>query len=551
MTARTPNFVGLLRGKGEPEGEYALRYERESRCMLRVLRDQAHNRGDHDWLVCDNQSRITFSEAWTIVQKISLAIARDTGSGVHVALLLRNQIEFMPAFYGAQLNGGVAVPLNAESRGKHLEYLLEKSDASVLIVRDELFTRLSDLETLSGVCLVVVTGQSPNCDKILGVPVVGWNSWLAGLHIESDSATEAALPHWNDSAVIQFTSGTTGGAKGVLFTHHYLYMAAAVVADSLERVASDVLFTPLPVFHVGALHFIANSSLHAGCTAHLVSSFSPSKCWQQAADSEANFAMILGPMLALIDKVTKEVPPHRIAEVFCVPRPPAPEHFEHRFGIKLLWQAYGMTEVHLLPARRNLLPDKPTGTLGRPVQWCDYGVVDEQDNLLPPGQVGELVFRSLLPFAMISEYYKDPQATVKAFQNFMFHTGDLASYDDDGVVYFKGRKQDRIRRRGEMVGAIEIEMLVLRHPDILEAAVYAVPSPLGEDDIKLDYVANEKLSERKLRAWCEEQLPKYMVPRFYEQRTSFPKTPSERIEKYRIRSDTLDRVSVYDAEAEA
>jgi crotonobetaine/carnitine-CoA ligase len=185
------------------------------------------------------------------------------------------------------------------------------------------------------------------------------------------------------------------------------------------------------------------------------------------------------------------------------------------------------------------------------VQWCDYGVVDEQDNLLPPGQVGELVFRSLLPFAMISEYYKDPQATVKAFQNFMFHTGDLASYDDDGVVYFKGRKQDRIRRRGEMVGAIEIEMLVLRHPDILEAAVYAVPSPLGEDDIKLDYVANEKLSGRKLRAWCEEQLPKYMVPRFYEQRTSFPKTPSERIEKYRIRSDTLDRVSVYDAEAEA
>lgn len=88
-----------------------------------------------------------------------------------------------------------------------------------------------------------------------------------------------------------------------------------------------------------------------------------------------------------------------------------------------------------------------------------------------------MVFRSLLPQAMISEYYKDPQATIRAFRNFMFHTGDLASYDDAGVVYFKGRKQDRIRRRGEMVGAIEIEMLVLLHPDILEAAVYAVPSP--------------------------------------------------------------------------
>lgn len=512
--------------------------------MLRVLRDRARDRADHTWLVCDGRDSLTFSQAWDLVRRIGAAVRRDAGVGAHVALLMRNQIEFMPCFYGAQVNHGVAVPLNAESRGKHLEYLLDKGDASVLVVRDDLFPRLADVDSLGRVKVVVVAGAVPAESSVHGVPVVGFERWLDGCVPEGGDD----LPAWTDSAVIQFTSGTTGRAKGVLFSHHYLYMAAAVVADSLRRSANDVLFTPLPVFHVGALHFIANSSLHAGCTAHLVSSFSPSKCWQQVADSGANFAMILGPMVALVHKVTETVPAHNVKQVFCVPRPPACEDFERRFGVEVLWQAYGMTEVHLLPARLELLPDKPMGTLGAPVQWCDFGIVDENDNLLPPGEVGELVFRSLLPYGMISEYYKDPQATVDAFRNFMFHTGDLATYDADGVVYFKGRKQDRIRRRGEMVGAMEIELLVLQHPLILEVAVYAVPSEIGEDDIKLDFVSRETVDPVELRTWCEKQLPKYMVPRYFEQRESFPKTPSERIEKYRFSRDAIDRPEVHDAE---
>jgi crotonobetaine/carnitine-CoA ligase len=547
-TAARASLTGLLRGTGDPEGEYALRYPRDERSMLRVLRDRAQSRGDHTWLVCDGRDSLTFAQAWTLVRRIGAAVRRDAGVGAHVALLMRNQIEFMPCFYGAQVNRGVAVPLNAESRGKHLEYLLDKGDAIVLVVRDELFPRLHDVESLGRVKVVVVTGTAPTESTVHGVPVVSFDSWLDGCTADDTADGTAELPAWTDSAVIQFTSGTTGRAKGVLFSHHYLYMAAAVVADSLRRRADDVLFTPLPVFHVGALHFIANSSLHAGCTAHLVSAFSPSKCWQQVADSGANFAMILGPMVALVHKVTETVPPHKVKQVFCVPRPPACDDFERRFGVEVLWQAYGMTEVHLLPARLELLPDKPMGTLGKPVQWCDFGIVDENDNLLPPGEVGELVFRSLLPYGMISEYYKDPQATVDAFRNFMFHTGDLATYDADGVVYFKGRKQDRIRRRGEMVGAMEIELLVLQHPQILEAAVYAVPSEIGEDDIKLDFVSRETVDPVELRAWCEKQLPKYMVPRYFEQRESFPKTPSERIEKYRFSRDALDRPEVHDAE---
>jgi len=536
--------IGLLRGTGYGLGAHASKYAQEDRTMLRVLRDQALSRPDHPWLICDQVDQLSFGQGWNLVNQIGNALRMSVGVGAHVALLMQNQIEFMPAFYGAQVNHGVVVPLNAQSRGSHLEYVILKSDSVVLIVRDSLFERIEELESIGAVKLIVVVGSAPRVESLHEARVVGWADWLK----DSKNTEFGELPSWTDSAVIQFTSGTTGRSKGVLFSHHYLYMSSAVVADSLERTPQDILFTPMPLFHVGALHFVANSSIHAGCTAHLVSSFSPTKYWDQVAASGATFSIILGPMAALVDKVTQIVPKHALQTIFCVPPPPNCAAFEAKFGIEVLWQGYGMTEVHAMPGRRHLLAGNIPGMLGKPVDWVDFGVVDEHDNLLAPNEVGELVFRSLLPHAMISEYYKEPEITVRAFRNFMFHTGDLASYDEQGIVYFKGRQQDRIRRRGEMVGAIEVESVVLTHPEIMEAAVYPVPSEFGEDDIKLDFVSEGEMDLHALREWCEKALPKYMVPRYFEQRLSFPKTPSERIEKYRIREDLLDRNNVFDAE---
>lgn len=540
----TDRPYGLMPGRGEPEGRYALAYDREERTMLRVLRDRAVDRGDHEWLRCDDADPLTFRAASDLVNRVGDAIRRDVGVGAHVALLLRNQVEFFPAFYGAHAACGVTVPLNAELRGAHLEHAVVTSKSRVLVVRDELFSRLDTISTLGHVEVVVVCGRPPAAASIHGVRVVGWDDWLAGTSV--DPAPD--VPVWSDIAVIQFTSGTTGRAKGVVFPHHYLYMASAVVADSLDRRADDVLYTPMPVFHVGGLHFVPNSALHAGCTGVLRRSFSPGNFWSEVADCGATFAIILAPMLALVNKLVDDIPEHHLETIFCVPRPPDLEGFERRSGVRVLWQGYGMTEVHPLPGRRDLLPDRPSGTLGSPVRWMDFGVVDEEGNLLPPGEVGELVFRSNLPHAMFREYFEDPAATVHAFRNFMFHTGDLAAYDADGVLEFRGRKQDRIRRRGEMVGAMEVELGVLAHPDVLEAAAYAVPSPLGEDDIKVDVVASDALTLEALAAWCRDHLPKYMVPRYYERRESFPKTPSQRIEKYRFRNGELDRPGVFDAE---
>ena len=191
----------------------------------------------------------------------------------------------------------------------------------------------------------------------------------------------------------------------------------------------------------------------------------------------------------------------------------------------------------------------PKDTIGMPVAWMDYGAVDDHDNLVGPGEVGELVFRPRLHHAMVKEYYKDPEKTTEATRNLMFHTGDLGFYDEHGFLHYRSRKQERIRRRGENVSAPELEWVVLRHESVVEAAAYGVPSELGEEDVKLDVVCSSVVTVEVLHGWLTENLPRYMVPRYLEIRESFPKTPSERVEKYKLKQEAVDRPGVFDAEA--
>src|SRR5439155_16257113 len=181
----------------------------------------------------------------------------------------RNQVEFMPAFYGAQVRGGVAVPLNADSRGPLLQAVIEHSDVEVIVARTDLLDRLAELEGLGSVRLVVAVGEETAPAEVNGVPVAGWDEWLAGL----PSAHAWEFPEHDAPCLIQYTSGTTASQKGAVYTHHFLYLYAALCTDSQERTEDDVLTAPLPLFHVAALHIIANSSLHAGCTGHLKSRF--------------------------------------------------------------------------------------------------------------------------------------------------------------------------------------------------------------------------------------------------------------------------------------
>ena len=532
----------LLRGRGFPLGDRATHYPTTERTLLRVLRDRSVALRGKPWLIFDSSEVLTYGEAWRLTNQVANAITSTVGEGAHVGLFMVNQPEFLPTFFGAMVNRGVAVPLNAQAKGPLLHYVIDFSDVRLLVARTDLLDRLAILDDLGSTELVIVVGDGPVPAEIHGVRVVRWDAWLDGV----DDTVREGMPDYRGPCLIQFTSGTTGRQKGAVYPHQFLYLYPAMYVDSIGITEDDICSTPMPLYHVAALHLIANTALHAGATAHLKSRFSASRYWEEVAADGATFSIILGPMAAIVMKMNESAPEHELRRLFCVPPPPQLEEFERRFRTKILWHAFGQTEISPLGMRPDALDGVARDTLGYPVSWFDFGVVDDADAMVGPGEIGEIVFRPTLPYSMFTHYYKNPEATVDAFRNFMFHTGDLGYYEEDGLLHYKGRKVERIRHRGENISAAELELIVLRHPDVVECAAYGVPSEFGEEDVKLDVVMAGEAGLDDLRSWLADSVPKYMVPRYMESRQSFPKTPSERIQKYLLKDLPLDRSGVVD-----
>lgn len=530
----------LMRGTGASPGPHVNAFPFEERTLVHVLARQAAERPDTTWLVFDGRDSLTFREAQSLAYRFAAAATASVGEAPRVAIFLRNQIEFMPAFLGAQAAGGAAVPFNAELMGPLLEVMLEKSEATILVVREELFGHLEALDGIGQIQTIVWCGAGSPPTTKHGVRIVGFEQFIDAF----DVAAPTQMPKATDIGALMFTSGTSGGSKAAVCTNHYLYWFPGCVADALELSPDDVLSTPLQVCHVAALHNFANSSLHAGCTVHLKSYFSAKNYWQEIAEDGATFSMLMGQMASMILRNVETAPPHKLRTSYILPQPVDREEYERRFGTNVVWHGWGMTEIFPHLPTRHRSDKAAADAIGPAPTWVDWGVVDEDDRLLPPNTMGELAYRPLIPWTMASGYYKDPLATEKAFRNLMFHTGDLGYYDEAGVMHFVMRNQDAIRRRGENISAVELERIALTHPSVVDVAAYAVPAELGEHEVKIDVVTDGQLELGTFHGWLSERLPRYMLPRYLEVRESLPKTISQRVEKYKLMKEPLDRPEV-------
>lgn len=532
----------LLRGTGADPGPLARKHPYEHRTLLHVLADQVTQRPDQDWLIFDGRDRLTFRQAQHAAYRFATAAAESGFAAPRVALLLRNQREFMPAFLGGQAAGGFAAPLNPELRGPLLETLLGRCEAQILVVRDELIEALREAPSLAGVQLVLVCGETVPGTRLHGVPVRAFDAWCAG----HPATAPRSLPGPSDLAALVFTSGTSGGSKAAMWSHHYQYFSSAAISDSLGHSPADVLSTPLQMCHIAGLQNFANSALHVGCTAHLKSSFSVTKWWEEIAADKATFSMLMGQMAAMILDRVPEAPAHHLQYVYILPQPARRREFEERYRTTVIWQGWGMTEIFPHVPSKIRLEDVPEDTIGPAPSWVDFGVADEDDRMLAPGELGQMVYRPLIPNAMASGYYGDTDATMNAFRNFMFHTGDLGYYDESGYVHFVMRNQDAIRRRGENISAVELENVARRHPGISDAAAYAVPSALGEHEVKLDIITSGEppVDLGEFYVWLTENLPRFMLPRYLEHREGFPRTLSQRVQKFKLADEPLDRPGV-------
>lgn len=228
---------------------------------------------------------------------------------------------------------------------------------------------------------------------------------------------------------------------------------------------------------------------------------------------------------------------------------PAPveiwEPFERRFGITLL-EVYGMTETST--SLMNTVASRRVGSAGRPVQHFEVAIHDEQDRPCPPGVPGEIVVRPRMPDVMFRGYFGMPDATLEAFRNLWFHTGDWGRMDADRWFYFIDRMKDCIRRRGENISSFEVEQVVNTHEAVLESAAFGVPSEMTEEEVMVAVVLrpDSTLDHADLIAHCREGMAHFAVPRYVRFMQELPKTPSQRVQKYLLRQqgltlDTLDR----------
>ncbi|NYG59848.1 crotonobetaine/carnitine-CoA ligase [Nocardioides daedukensis] len=458
-----------------------------------------------------------------------------------VALMLDNSVEFITAVYGLGLTRRVQVPVNTAYKGDFLAHILNDCDAEVVVVEAEYAERLALIaDQLPKIRHVVVRGEAP--------PSLGRfeTSSFAALFDNQPAELVDAAP--DDLMAIMYTSGTTGLSKGVEISHAHAYSYASR-EDAARPVAEDRILVVLPLFHLAGQWYGAYQSLIARATAVIQPAFSVSKFWGWVRDFKITETVMLGAVAELLQQAEPRPDDADNTLSYAVMAPLASdlETFRTRFDVQL-GAVYGMSEIGgvMFTEPEDVVP----GEAGMARDGFELRLVDSDGNDVPNGAHGELLVRPEDPALVMRGYRGLPEKTAETIVDGWVHTGDIFKRDDEGHYYFVDRSKDALRRRGENISSFEVERTVNAYPDILECAVVAAPSDLGEDEIKAVVVVREghELDFIKLTEFMVERMPYFMVPRYIQVIGVLPKTPTQKIQKHLLRDSGVAQ-DVWDREA--
>ncbi|MFC7397897.1 AMP-binding protein [Chelatococcus sp. GCM10030263] len=502
-------------------------------------------------LLSYRDERLTYETVDRLSGNLAGALQREgVAKADPVCLMLPNCPDYIVAWMAACKLGAIQVGINTEYTSKGLVHLLELSEAKVLVLDESYVVALAEVADELTCLETIILRGNPG--------VLNEHPRLARFRVIAYAEAIAAPLPWtapsiapSDLLMLIFTSGTTGPAKAVSISHGYCLDMARDLTSHLGYREDDVIYSCYPLFHTDAAILTYIAALDLGATTAIGEKFSASRFWDDIRRHQATIFDFMGAVLAILYKQ----PPspsdrdHRVRLAMGGPRPEIWPEFSERFGIQVT-EIYGSTECgHVCWALGDDEDRAKRGTCGK-VDFERYQVriADDDDRELPVGEIGEILVRPNFAHQHMSGYFRDPVETTKAWRNLWYHTRDLGRIDEDGWLYYHGRRSDAIRKRGNNMSAHEIEEVMMQHPAVLEVAAIGVPSELTEEEVKAVVVLRDgqACDPAVLVDWCRSRMPKYMVPRYVEFCKELPKSSTGKVQKKLLR-DNWRNASTFDA----
>lgn len=462
-----------------------------------------------------------------------------------VATMLKNEPESVAVWLGVAFLNAVEVPGNLEYRGSLLRHYIETSRASVAIVATPDLADLLASEASPELTVVILEAEESDSSATSRTVSAASFSALADKSPEVVSVTASV----SETASVMFTSGTTGPSKGVVIPWMQLHESAMgwmpIGGGTPERTHRDEYleqepryYSPFPFHHMAARAPVHLMAVLNGCLV-MRPYFKTDLFWEEIRRYQCTTTELLGTMALFLHNAPRrhDDSHNPLKSVLMVPLIDDVTGFEERFGVNV-WTVYNMTElsIPIVSAGYDLVDSKSCGK-ARP--GYELRIVDSEDAAVPPGVVGELLVRADRPWALMNGYWDMPQSTVESWRNLWFHTGDAFKVDEAGNYYFVDRKKDTIRRRGENISSVELEVDIRTHPEVADVAAVGVPSTVGEEDVKILVIRTNgsTLSEAELIEYLRECIPRFMVPRYVEWVEDLPRTPTAKVRKSELRGD--------------
>ncbi|MFC4118787.1 long-chain-fatty-acid--CoA ligase [Nonomuraea zeae] len=442
-----------------------------------------------------------------------LLLARGVGAGDRVAMMLPNVPEFGVVYYGVLRIGAVVVPLDPLLKRREIAAYLGDCGARLLIAWHA-FAETAE------------AGAAGTGADVFFVVPEEFRRLLRGVGAEPEIASMAD----GDTAVIHYTSGTTGRPKGIELTHANLGGNAAAVARMHALGVDDVVLAALPLYHTFGQTCSLNATVHAGARLTLLRRFEAGRALEVIRrDGVTVFQGVPTMFIALLDHPgASDMSMLRVCVSGGAALPlDVLRAYETRLGVEIT-EGYGLSETSPVAAANRGGHHRRAGSIGWPIRGVEMRVVSEDGRDVPCGTIGEIVVRG--PNVM-KGYWNDPAGTAEAIRNGWFHTGDLGRTDEDGFFYLVGRRRDVIIRGGYTVYPREVEEVLYEHPAVRQAAVLGVPHPELGEEIEAVVALRAPVTCEDLRDFVKERVAAYKYPRHITFLDELPMSPTGKILK--------------------